>query len=95
MTNFLDLLEAFHHWCVSGDRTRLEHGQAWIETVVAMPRDETGWHQLGVRASEPSRSTRSTISTPTGQVRWQRRCRRPQPPRLSPPRVGTFQCTGV
>jgi len=50
MTDFLDLLEAFHHWCVSGDRARLEHGQAWLETVVAMPRDETGWHQLGIRA---------------------------------------------
>ena len=50
MTDFLDLLEAFHHWCVSGDRTRLEHGQAWLETKLDLPRDETGWHQLGLRA---------------------------------------------
>jgi hypothetical protein len=50
MTDFVDLLEAFHHWCVSGDRTRLEHGQSWLETVVDLPRDETGWHQLGLRA---------------------------------------------
>jgi hypothetical protein len=50
MTDFVDLLEAFHHWCVRGDRTRLEHGQAWLATVVALPRDETGWHQLGIRA---------------------------------------------
>jgi hypothetical protein len=50
MTNFLDLLEAFHHWRVSGDRTRLEHSQAWLETVMAFPHDETGWHQLGTRA---------------------------------------------
>ena len=47
MTHFLDLLEALHHGCVSGDRTRLAHCQAWLETVVALPRDETGWHQLG------------------------------------------------
>jgi hypothetical protein len=47
MTDFLDLLEAFHHWCVNGDRTRLERCQAWLETVGAFPRDETGWHQLG------------------------------------------------
>ena len=30
-----------------GDRTRLERCQAWLETVVPLPRDETGWHQLG------------------------------------------------
>jgi len=47
MTDFLDLLEALHHGCVSGDRTRLAHCQAWLETVVALPRNETGWHQLG------------------------------------------------
>lgn len=50
MTHFLDLLEAYHHWCVSGDHTRLEHCQAWLETVVDLPQNETGWHQLGVRA---------------------------------------------
>jgi hypothetical protein len=50
MTHFLDLLEAYHHWCVRGDDTRLEHCQAWLETVVDLPRNETSWHQLGVRA---------------------------------------------
>ena len=50
MTDFLDLLEAFHHWCVSGDGTRFEHCQAWLETKLDLPRDETGWHQLGLRA---------------------------------------------
>ena len=50
MTHFLDLLEAYHHWCVRGDDTRLEHCQAWLETVVDLPRNEMGWHQLGVRA---------------------------------------------
>jgi hypothetical protein len=49
MTPFLDLLDALHHGCVRGDRTRLEHCQAWLETIVPLPRDETGWHQLGAR----------------------------------------------
>jgi hypothetical protein len=50
MTDFVDLLDAFHHWCVSGDRTCLEHGQAWLATALALPRDETGWHRLDARA---------------------------------------------
>lgn len=50
MTDFLDLVEAYHHWCVTGDCTRLEHCQEWLASAVEPPRDETGWQQLGTHA---------------------------------------------
>ncbi len=47
MTDFLDLLEAYHYWCVNGDSSRLEGCHAWLQTMTAVPSDEMGWHQLG------------------------------------------------
>ena len=54
MTDFLDLLEAFHHGCVSGGRTRLAHCQAWLETVVALPRSPIQMQQ-GLLSAKPAR----------------------------------------
>ncbi len=50
MTAFLDLLEAFHHWCVNSDLSRLQSCQGWLETMTTVPTDEMGWHQLGTGA---------------------------------------------
>lgn len=50
MTEFLDLLEAYHHWCVNSDLSRLQGCQAWLETMTAVPTDEMGWHELGTVA---------------------------------------------
>ena len=47
MTTFLDLLEAYHHWCVRGDRSRLEGCEAWLTTLTTVPGDEMEWHRLG------------------------------------------------
>ena len=50
MTAFLDLLEAYHHWCVSGDCSRLESCKGWLTTLTPAPSDEMGWHRLGTEA---------------------------------------------
>lgn len=50
MTDFLDLLEAYHHWCVKEDCSRLEACQAWLQTLTTVPSDEMGWHRLGTGA---------------------------------------------
>lgn len=52
MTAFLDLLEAYHHWCVRGDRSRLEGCEAWLTTLTPVPDDEMGWHRLGTGAMD-------------------------------------------
>jgi len=50
MTDFLDLLEAYHHWCVNGDRSRLETCKGWLTTLTNVPNDDMGWHRLGTSA---------------------------------------------
>ena len=50
MTEFLDLLEAYHHWCVKGDSTRLKDCGPWLSTLTRVPTDEAGWHCLGTDA---------------------------------------------
>lgn len=50
MAAFLDLLEAFHHWCVTGDGSRLEGCQVWLAALIPVPSNEMGWHRLGTDA---------------------------------------------
>lgn len=50
MTEFLDLLEAYHHWCVSGNRTRLERCREWLAADIPVPTNEMEWHRLGTQA---------------------------------------------
>ena len=52
MTDFLNLLEAYHHWCVNGGRTRLESCRAWLAHLTPVPTDDVGWHRLGTDAME-------------------------------------------
>lgn len=50
MTAFLDLLEAFHHWCVSEDTTRLEGLHEALGALVPTPASPMDWYQLGTGA---------------------------------------------
>lgn len=52
MTALLDLLEAYHQWCVTGDGSRLESCQEWLMLITTVPTDEMGWHLLGTGAMD-------------------------------------------
>ena len=50
MDNFLDLLEAFHWFCVRHDVGRLETCEMWLVPMVRTPNSAHGWRAFGTQA---------------------------------------------
>lgn len=48
VTAFLDLLWAYHQWCVRDDRKPLADCASWLMRHTPVPRDDAGWRRLGV-----------------------------------------------